>query len=67
MTALLSKAMERIANLPADMQDEIAEQLLDDLENEMRWQKTLAKPQPKLRRLAEKAIEASNKGKTKKL
>ncbi len=67
MTTLLAKAMSRIEKLPQEIQDEIAEQLLEDLENEVAWQKTLAKPQPKLRKLAEQAIRASDEGKTKKM
>jgi predicted house-cleaning noncanonical NTP pyrophosphatase (MazG superfamily) len=67
MTTLLAKAMERIESLSEEIQDEIAEQLLDDLENELRWQETLAKPQPKLRKLAEKALRESRTGKTSKM
>ncbi len=67
MTTLLARAIERLETLSAEMQDEIAEQLLEDLENELAWQKTLAKPQPKLRKLAEQAIRASDEGKTKKM
>ncbi len=67
MTNLLSKAIKRIEALPHTMQDEIAEQLLEDLDNELSWQKTLTRPQTKLSKLAEKAIRESNAGKTKKM
>ncbi len=67
MTTLLSKAIARIETLPKEIQDEIAEQLLEDLENELAWQKTPAQPQPKLRKLAEQAIRQSDEGKTKKM
>jgi hypothetical protein len=55
MTTLLTKAIKQI------------EQLLDDLENEMAWQKTLSKPQSKLDVLAERALRESEQGKTKKI
>jgi hypothetical protein len=67
MTTLLSKAIKRIEALPQEIQDEIAEQLLEDLENELQWQKMLAKPQTKLGKLAEKALQESIAGKTKKM
>ncbi len=67
MTTLLSKAIKRIETLPQELQDEIAAQLLEDLESELKWQKTLAKPQSKLDRLAEKALQESAAGKTKKI
>ena len=67
MTTLLSKAMERIEALPQEIQDEIAEQLLEDIESEFKWQKTLAEPQTKLGKLAEKALRESSVGKTKKM
>ena len=67
MTTLLAKAIKQIEKLPADLQDEIAEQLLYDFENEMAWQKTLSKPQPKLDALAERALREPEQGKTKKM
>lgn len=67
MTTLLSKALKRIETLPQEIQDEIAEQLLEDVENELQWQKTLARPQTKLGKLAEKALQESTAGKTKKM
>jgi hypothetical protein len=67
MTTLLSKAIKRIEALPQEIQDEIAEQLLEDVENELQWQKALAKPQPKLDKLAEKALQESTAGKSKKI
>ncbi len=67
MTNLLSKAVKRIEVLPKELQDELAEQLLEDIESELKWQKALAKPQSKLGRLAEKALQESTAGKTKKI
>jgi len=67
MTTLLLKAMKRIEVLPQAIQDEIAEQLLEDIDSELKWQKTLAKPQTKLGKLAGKALQESTAGKTKKM
>lgn len=67
MTTLLTKAIKQIETLPSNLQDEIAEQLLQDFESEMAWQKTLSKPQTKLGILAERALKDSNEGKTKKM
>jgi hypothetical protein len=65
MTTLLAKAIRQIEKLSASIQDEIAEQLLDDIENEMAWEKTFSKSQSKLDRLAEHALRESERGKTK--
>lgn len=67
MIALLTKAMKQIEKLPAVLQDEIAEQLLSDFENEIAWQKTFAKPQPKLESLAQRALRESEQDKPKKM
>jgi hypothetical protein len=66
MTALLSKAMKRIELLPQEQQDEIAEWLLEDLDDELKWQETLAKPQAKLDKLARRALNESDAGQTEK-
>lgn len=67
MRALLSEAIKRIEKLPADLQDEIAKQIMDDIENERNWQEALSKPQKKIERLAEEALEDSKAGKTRKI
>lgn len=67
MTALLAKAIHEIESLPQELQDEIAAQLLEDIASETKWQETLAKPQSKLDRLADKALQQSAAGKTKKM
>lgn len=67
MTTLLTKAIKQIETLSSNLQDEIAEQLMQDFESEMAWQKTLSKPQSKLDILAERALRASEEGKTKKM
>ncbi len=52
MTTLLSKAIKEIENLPPELQDEIARQILEDIECELKWQATLVQPQSKLEKLA---------------
>jgi hypothetical protein len=44
MTKLLEKAFEEAQKLSENLQDEIANQLLEDIQNELNWQKTLANP-----------------------
>ena len=57
MTTLLSEAIRKIESLPAEIQDEIAKQLLEDLENERKWQETLDKPQDKVDKIIAKIDE----------
>lgn len=66
MTKQLSHAFERASALPENLQDEIAEQLLDDIQGELHWDRTLAKSQDKLEKLADKALKEFKAGKTKK-
>ena len=42
MTTLLDQAFQAAQKLPIDLQDELAQQLLDDIQNELRWQETLS-------------------------
>ena len=67
MTTLLAELIKKIENLPPEIQDEIAKQILEDIENELRWQETLAQQQSKVEKLAEKALEESKAGRTKKI
>jgi len=65
MTELLSQAFEKASQLPDDLQDQLAQELLEEIEWEARWDRTLAESQDKLERLAEKAREEYESGKTK--
>jgi vancomycin resistance protein YoaR len=67
MTMLLSKAIKKVEALPPELQDEIAKQIIEDIDNELKWQKTLDQPQSKLEKLAEKAMQESKTGKTKRM
>ncbi len=42
MTTLLEQAFQAAQHLPVALQDELAQQLLEDIQNELRWQETLA-------------------------
>jgi hypothetical protein len=68
MTHSLTEAFNKAQDLPEYLQEELAAQLLEDVENELKWQQSLSQPQPtKLDNLAAKAIKDSLKGKTAKL
>jgi len=64
MTQILEKAFAKAAEMPAELQEQLAEQLLEDIEGEMKWDKTLAKSQKLLERMARSAKQARRKGKT---
>ena len=42
MTKLLAQAFDRAAELPEDLQDQLARELLEEIEWESRWDATLA-------------------------
>lgn len=58
MTTLLEKALVEIQKLPDYLQDELAQQLLTDIESELKWQESLSKPNIDLGILLEMAQEA---------
>jgi hypothetical protein len=64
MTVNLTQLLEKAATLPEVIQEEIALQWLDDIENELQWQATLEQPQPKLEQLALAALQQAKQGKT---
>ena len=64
MTATLEKAFAKAANLPDELQEQLAEQLLQDIEAEKKWDRTLAKSQHLLEKLARQARRAKRAGKT---
>jgi len=67
MTRLLTKAFEEASRLPDKLQDELAEKLLEDLEGEEKWDATLASSLDVLDKLADKALEDYEAGRTKKM
>lgn len=68
MTNLLTEAFRKAQNLPDYLQNELAEQLIEDIENEIKWQQLLSQPQnTKLDELAANALRDSMNGKTKEM
>jgi hypothetical protein len=64
MTASLERAFAKAAHLPKPAQDQLAEQLIEDIDGELKWDKTLANSQESLEKLAAKARGAKRRGKT---
>ena len=67
MTMLLSQAFDKAAKLPEAMQEQIATQLLEDLEAELKWDQTFANTQNQLAKLADKALRDIKAGRVKKM
>ena len=67
ISKLLSNVIQQAQSLPIAIQDEIAEQFLEDVENEIKWQETLSKPQESLvlEEMARKVLENYQAGRTK--
>ena len=65
MTDLLVKAFNKAQSLPEYLQDELARQLLKDIESELQWQQTLSQSQSSvLDEFARQALKDSCQGKT---
>jgi hypothetical protein len=67
MTQLLEKAFKEAQKLSNDLQDEIAHQLLEDIQNELAWLETLANPDINLdvlQKMAQAALIEDQEGKT---
>jgi hypothetical protein len=67
MTTLLAQVIEEAEKLSDIAQNELAQQFLDDITNELRWQQTLSKPDSRLsvlEAMADAALQESNAGKT---
>jgi hypothetical protein len=64
MTNLLTKAFEKASALPEDLQDQLAEEFLEEMDWERRWDQTLAKSPDLIDRLADRAEENFRAGKS---
>jgi hypothetical protein len=67
MTKLLEKAFQEVQKLSDNLQNEIAQQLLINIENELKWQETLADPDINLdviSKMAQAALIEDQEGKT---
>ena len=67
MTRLLEKAFKEASKLPVVNQNALAKWLLEELESEKKWEQMFAESENVLEHLADEAIEAHKKGKTKPL
>lgn len=59
MTELLSLAFKKASELSNDSQDLLAKRLLEEIEDELKWNKSFEDSKDKLSALAEKAIQQS--------
>jgi len=64
MTTLLQQAFEKASQLPADLQDQLAQDLLEDIAGELQWDTTLAHSENLLEKLAQKALQEFEAGYT---
>lgn len=64
MTPLLERAYAEVAQLPETEQDVIAALILEELEDERKWQKSFAQSPDALARLAEEALAEYRVGRT---
>ncbi len=60
MTRLMEQAIERLRSIPAAHQDEIARFLLAELEEDIRWSKSTADHQNKLKGLVNELFAANS-------
>ncbi len=67
MSELIEHAVEKVRKLPDAEQDAIAAIILEELEDEDRWEQVFAKSQDALAKLAAEAMEEDRKGETKEL
>ncbi|MDJ0727949.1 MAG: hypothetical protein QNJ38_22845 [Prochloraceae cyanobacterium] len=67
MSELLDRAIAKVKQLPKSQQDEIAATILEELEDEARWDSAFSKSPDLLAKLAAKALAEDEAGKTKEL
>jgi hypothetical protein len=64
MTNRLARAFEKASTLPEVLQDQLADEFLEEIEWERRWDETLAKSNDKIDQLADRAEKDFRDGKT---
>jgi hypothetical protein len=67
MTKLLEQAIAKVMQLPETEQDAIAAFILEDLEDEARWDRAFSQSQDMLVKLAAEALAEDQAGKTQEL
>ena len=65
MTELLERALAELAKLPEQDQDAISALILEEIEDERRWDESFARSADVLERLADEARAERRAGKTK--
>ena len=63
MVDRLKNAFEKASALPPAVQEQLAAELLEDIEGEMKWDTTLTTSQGALEKLAARALEQQRAGK----
>ena len=64
MSTLLEKALEKVGALPEDEQDAIASQILASLADEDAWKRRFDEKRDVIRRMAQEALLADDRGDT---
>lgn len=64
MTKMLEQAFAKASSLPDELQDAVAQNLLQELEWESQWDATLEENQDAMEDMALKALEEFKQGKT---
>ncbi len=64
MTELLKKALAKLSELPENEQEEIASLILEEIEDEKKWQTSFANSEKQLEMLASEALKEFKQGKT---
>lgn len=67
MIKRFEQAIEELSKLPEDDQQRMAEWILDELEDGLRWDQAFANSLPQLEQLGKKALEDYRTGKTQEL
>ncbi len=67
MTKLLAQAFDKASELPENLQDELARELLEELAGEARWDRTLEQSADAIDRMAEQALREYRAGQTKEM
>lgn len=67
MGTLLDKAFAEVSKLPQDQQEIVAQWILDELEDEERWNQSFANSLSQLEKLGNKALADHRAGRTREL
>jgi hypothetical protein len=67
MTELLEQVITKLKTLPESEQDSLAAIILEELEDDIKWEKAFASSEDMLTRLATEAMEEYQAGKTQEL